>query len=160
VDYNPFLNDLFQQEYLNLFRYTLRLTGDEERSKDLLQDAFSIALSHRDELIRHPAPAGWLKRVVLNLIRNERQKMKNYMEVSMEELPDHFLTQMDHGSLDEILPVTLSNEERNLLIWRFEYQLDYQMIADNLGISPGAARMRVLRALDRCKKALRQDEDT
>ena len=60
MDYNPFLNDLFQQEYLSLFRYTLRLTGDEERSKDLLQDAFSIALSHQDELIRHPAPAGWL----------------------------------------------------------------------------------------------------
>ena len=152
MDHNPFLNDLFLREYPNLYRYALRLAGDEERAKDLVQETFMAALFHQEELLRHPAPEGWLKKAALNLIRNQRRKQARYAAVPLEELPAHLLAREDAGPLDEILPAALSQEDRTLLIWRFEEQLDYPTIARRLGISQDSARARVSRAVRRCRR--------
>ena len=154
-----FLHELFRREYYDLYRYAARLTGDGERGKDLLQEAFLLALLHQRELEGHPAPALWLKRTLLNLIRNERRRAARRGEVSLEALPRGLLAREDPLPLDAVLPASLSREDRQLLIWRFEDQLDDGAIARRLGISPGAARMRLSRALARCRKAMEDNAE-
>lgn len=119
-----------------------------------------MALLRQDQLLGHAAPARWLKTVALNLIRNERRKAANRRTVRMEDLPESLFAQEDAKSLDEILPNTLSEEERKLLIWRFEDRLDDQLIADRLGITRNAVRMRVSRALRHCRQELGDPGDT
>lgn len=52
------------------------------------------------------------------------------------------------------LPKQLSKEDREILILRFEQRLSYAEIGDRLGISEGACRSRLHRALQRCKRFL------
>ena len=157
---NSFLRELFQAEYLNLYRYAFRLIGEEELARDIVQETFMTALLRQDQLLGHAAPARWLKTVALNLIRHERRKASNRRTVRMEDLPETLFAQEDAKSLDEILPNTLSEEERKLLIWRFEDRLDDQLIADRLGITRNAVRMRVSRALRHCRQELGDPGDT
>ena len=56
--------------------------------------------------------------------------------------------------LTELLPTKLPQEDREVLIWRFEQELEYKEIANRLGISETGSRSRVFRALERCRKLL------
>lgn len=56
--------------------------------------------------------------------------------------------------LELALPKQLSKEDREILILRFEQRLSYAEIGDRLGISEGACRSRLHRALQRCKRFL------
>ena len=151
---NSFLRELFQAEYLNLYRYAFRLVREEELAKDIVQETFLTALLRQNQLLGHAAPAHWLKTVALNLIRNERRKAANRRTVWMEDLPEALFAWEDAKSLNEALPAALSAEERQLLIWRFEDRLDDQLIANRLGVTRDAVKMRVSRALRRCRQEL------
>ena len=55
------------------------------------------------------------------------------------------------GALAETLPRQLSPQDREVLLWRFEQGLDYDEIANLLGISEAGGRSRVSRAVRRCR---------
>lgn len=56
------------------------------------------------------------------------------------------------ASLDLLLPKQLSREEREILVWRFEQQMEYREIADRLGISEVGCRSRVSKAIAHCRR--------
>ena len=68
----------------------------------------------------------------------------------MEYINDHPAPELP-VSLDEILPLHIPAEDRQVLIWRYEQQLSYRDIAMRLGISESASRMRVHRILKKHK---------
>jgi len=92
---------------------------------------------------------------LFNLVRNERRKAKNRLtQVSVDEVANQLISNDQTASIETLLPVQLSSDERKILVWKFEYKMDYRDIANALGITEGAARMRVSRALKRCKELL------
>lgn len=156
-DRNSFISALFECEYPTLIRLAYRLTGSRELARDLLQDTFLLAMVHYEELAVHPSPGGWLNLTLRNLAWNERRRIKRHSQTSLEEAA-HLLTGEASQSLDELLPLQLSPEDRDILIWRFERQWDYREIALRLGISEGACRMRVSRAVKKCGEILKDLE--
>lgn len=154
LDRNSFLSELFQREYPTLIQKAYRLTGSRYLAEDLIQEAFLLALVHCNELICHPSPGGWISITIFNLARNERRRIESHPEISLEEAID-LPTCGSSCSLDELLPLQLSESDRQLLIWRFEQQLDYREIASRLGIAEGACRARVFRILKKCKDILK-----
>ena len=56
------------------------------------------------------------------------------------------------------MPAQLSEEDKQLLIWRFEKQLSYREISGRLGISEAGCRSRVSRAVARCRKYFEENE--
>ena len=113
-----------------------------------------MALFQRETLSAHPALSGWLMVTLRNLIQNDRRREK---PISLEEasgLPVETMPQ----SLDEILPTQLPKNDRELLIWRFEQNLSYQEIAERKGISEGACRTRVSRAVAKCRELLSEED--
>ena len=147
--------ELFLREYTNLIRLAYRLTGSREQAEDLVQSAFLLALARQEELLAHPSPGGWLAVTLRNLVLNERRRRKREQDwLAREETPPCPGGREDPIKLEELLPVQLSREERQILIWRYELQLDYPAIGERLGISQAAARMRVSRALARCRELL------
>lgn len=149
---NTFITELFKREYPTLIRKAYRLTGSREHAEDLVQETFLLAVARSKELSSHPSPGAWLSVTILNLAKNERRRIENHPEISLEEVMD-FPADEIPSSLGDQLPLQLSEADRQLLIWRFEKQLDYREIASRLGISQGACRIRLSRALKKCKES-------
>lgn len=155
MDRNTFIAALFRQEYPMLIRLSYRFTGSRELAEDLCQDTFLLATLHYEELLHHPSPGGWLTLTLLNLARNERRKTENRLaQIPVDAVAHLQKSNEKTSSIESLLPVQLSDDDRKILAWRFELQMDYQNIANTLGITEGAARMRVSRALKRCKTLL------
>ena len=90
---------------------------------------------------------------VKNLALNERRKGNRHPAVPLDSL-DYKADHAQECPLEAILPRQLKPEEKQILLWRFEDQLDYREIADRLGISEAACRSRVSRAVARCRQYL------
>lgn len=150
-------NDRFQELYLALhdkmLRVAYRMTGTVETAEDLVQDAFLLALFQEEALLRHPVPEGWLMRTLQNLTLNERRRLKRHPETPLESLR-HIAGGSPAGSLEDMLPTGLSPQDREILIWRFQENRDYDEIAARLGISQTGCRSRVSRAVKRCRELL------
>lgn len=157
MDRSLFISTLFKNEYPALIRKAYRLTGSKELAEDLLQDTFLLALAHFEELAVHPSPGGWLTLTLFNLVRNERRRSRCYSELPLEKA-DLLQGKEELPPLDDFLPLQLPTDDRNILIWRFEQQLDYREIAMRLGISESACRMRVCRLLKKCRNILSNTE--
>lgn len=154
---NQFLNELFHLEYKKLMLAARHLIGDVEVAQDLVQDTFILATIHYEKVKVHPKPEAWLMLTLHNLCRNEKRRQQSHQVYSLsdcKDLPNDERT----GSIDELLPVQLSDEDRKILIWRFEQRLEYKEISKMLGISEVGCRSRVSRAVSRCREILGKSE--
>lgn len=140
---------LYEELHDKMLRVAYRMTGSMDTAEDLVQETFLFALFRQDELLRHPLPEGWLMRTLQNLVLNERRKAAAHAEVPLDSLLN--LADESAAPLEEALPRQLSQQDREILIWRFEQDLDYSQIADRLGISETGCRSRVFRAIRRCR---------
>ena len=147
---DDFILMLYKQEYEKLFHAAHRMIGDSETAHDLVQDTFLLALSHQQKLSIHPNPQAWLMLTLRNLARNE-QRLSTHNEISLETIIDWPMSNAE-PSLEEMLPSQLSAEEKEILVWRFEQELDYREIACRLGISESGSRSRIFRIIAKCKK--------
>lgn len=141
-----FLHGLYQAHYSRLIRAAYRMTGDLDDAQDIVQQVFLMALVQREELSVHPKPEGWLMLTLRNLVLNERRKQRDHPQVSLEDIAESAGPESPLP-LEHTLPRELSPEDRKILIWRFEQQMDYREMADRLGISEAACRSRVSRAI-------------
>ena len=141
---------LYEELHDKMLRVAYRMTGSMDTAEDLVQETFLFALFRQDELLRHPLPEGWLMRTLQNLVLNERRKAAARAEVPLDSLLN-LADESAAAPLEEALPRQLSQQDREILIWRFEQDLDYSQIADRLGISETGCRSRVFRAIRRCR---------
>lgn len=126
------------------------MLGSMENAQDIVQEAFMLALTCWDEVSSHPLPEGWLALAVKNLVRNELRRFSNHEELPLDFFAEQAAPRNEYP-LSHLLSNKLSEEDRQLLIWRFEKQMDYRQMADRLGISETACRSRVSRAVQRCR---------
>lgn len=150
---NEQLQMLYGALHDKMLKVAYRMVGNIESAEDLVQDTFLLALFRQEDLLRHPLPEGWLMRTLHNLALNERRYLARHPSVPLDTLL-HIPEEPQAASLDEMLPKELSEQDRKILIWRFEENLDYNEIADCLGISPVSCRSRVSRAVSRCRRYL------
>ncbi|MCM1566258.1 MAG: sigma-70 family RNA polymerase sigma factor [Dehalobacter sp.] len=155
-DQEHFLSQLFDQHFIDLYRYLYHRTRDKELAYDLAQEAFAILCSKIDEVYGHDKPTGWLYVTANNLVNNHRKRKDNRTEYLASYLD---IPSLPQGSgLWELLPLHLSEEEYQLLVWRFQEDLSYETISSRLNISAAACRNRVYRALNKCRDFLRKDD--
>lgn len=152
-NWNSWIASLYKQSYDRLYRVAFRLTGNMETAKELVQDAFTLALVHKEDLLTHPRPEAWLMKTVVNYTKNENRR-RSSADIPLESLFYIPAPEEDQG-IESLLPAKLPKEDRALLIWRFEQELDYGEIANRLGISETGCRSRVSRAVEKCRKLLK-----
>ena len=151
-DRDQLISSLYLSEYKRLYRVAFHEVGDHETAEELVHETFALALSRWEKLKDHPKPAGWLMETLVNLSRNEK-RLQHYREVSLEELFAAPATE-DRRGIEELLPKQLAQQDKEVLIWRYELELDYREIANRLGVSETGSRSRVHRAIERCRKLL------
>lgn len=150
-----FLSQLFDQQFIALYKYLYHRTRDSELAYDLAQEAFARLCSKIDD-IGHTNLAGWLYVTANNLVNNHRKRKDNRTEYLASYLDTP--SQPQESALWELLPPHLSEEECQLLVWRFQEDLSYETISSRLNISAAACRNRVYRALNKCRGLLKKDD--
>jgi RNA polymerase sigma-70 factor (ECF subfamily) len=152
-------NDLYRTTFPDLVRFLHRKVWDEERARDLAQEAFVRALRHEPK-----RPRAWLFQVAANLARDEartvirRKKhlvlLKSEAESREESVTDP-ATELDErerwAGVREALD-TLSEKDREaLLLW--DAGQSYTEIANQLGLAVGAVGTTLARARRRLAEA-------
>lgn len=138
-------------------------------TEDLVQVAVLRALDHIDEFDckREGAFLAYLRRILLNLIRDEARRVgrRPEQEVLSDELatpgPSPLEDAVGRDAMDryDAALAQLSAEQQEAVILRVEMGYTYAEIGEVTGrVSTDAARMTVTRALVRLSKLMRADE--
>ncbi len=128
------------------------LCGDVEAAQDIAQEAFIQAYQSLAKLNEPAKFAAWLHGIVRNMARKHLAR-KRPQELSLERdrIPEPS-TPPTEDSTDTILVLqTLPLAHREVLAARYLQEMDYEEIAQMLGITVNNARVRCFRA----KQALR-----
>jgi len=153
------LSELYRRYAVKLYRYFLKGTGDTAQSEDLTQVVFEKVLKARHTYRHETVFAGWLFTIARNTMietlrgrsRRRTEAIENYdvMEdndqVEKEEIADRKL------KLAKAME-QLKDEHREIIqLTRFE-NLNYQEVAEYIGISETGVKARVFRAMKNLKK--------
>lgn len=144
---------LYERHKRALFAFALRMLGDTDAARDIVQDAFLRVYERRGQLNRPESFRGWLFAIARNRclthLRGDRGR------ASLEDAPEEAVTATiaaDEREIEEnvrLIRVGLARlkvEYREVLILR-EYQgLSYREIAEITEATEGAVKSRIFKA--------------
>ena len=137
---------------------TLLTAGDPHLAEDLVQSTLTKLYVAWPAFRRADNPDGYVRRVMVNALTDERRRMWWRRERPVADLPDR--PEADHGGDgDDGLRAALRDlppRMRAAVVFRYFYDLDIAETADALGCSQGTVKSQTSRALDRLRDALRR----
>jgi RNA polymerase sigma factor (sigma-70 family) len=152
---------LFERHHRRLFGFIFRMTGEREASEDIVQNVFLRMLTYRHGFTGNGEFRTWMYHLARNLLydylnKNKKDPLRYPVEEFSEKLAGAYFADMDMVKKQELQTLEqammgLSAENRELLLLCRFQELKYQEIADLLGISEGAVKVRVHRALYQLK---------
>ena len=156
--------ELVRVSYADSYTLALRLTGNEEDARDVVQEAYLRAFKGLKRFRGDAQFSTWMYRITANCANTHLGKrMKHRHEVLDDDDPvaDESSAydpqaQVDAGELRERLTDALGDlppKLRHVVVLRDIYDLPHEAIAAELGISVSAAKVR----LHRARKKLRED---
>ena len=128
------LEALYRSRFEVFLRVASSVTGDSERARDAVQEAFSTALSKRGSFRSEGPLEAWVWRIVLNAARSDIRRT-----IPAADGPE-WPASNGHSELDSELRVVLARlpeRQRTAVFLRYYADLDYAAIAEALGIAEG-----------------------
>lgn len=158
MDVENWFDEVYREHMADMLRVARRVLHNDQAAEDAVQNVFVTLLIKQESLRTHPNVPGWLYVTLRNVIGNELQKEKHrsHEELELNSIQD---AQENVDRLEYMLPSALSRSDKDLLIMFYEKQLSYKEIASQLECSVLAARTRLFRAKERCKKYLGCNKD-
>jgi RNA polymerase sigma factor (sigma-70 family) len=164
LDSKPLLNfdEVYRAYAPGLYRFATRLCRDPEEGKDLVSEAFLRAWTSGDSL-RIDTVRAYLFAIVRNLhLHRLRRSSKEagWGERLDETLAAAGSSPLELSEADEVRReiARLPEADRTALILRVDEDLSYEEIGQILGISAGAARVKVHRAKLRVARTISGEE--
>ena len=151
-----FIHALFLEHSRALRGYAASLGFPGDAGEDLLQETFLIAIRQVDALRTCPSPGAYLLRVLRNVIGYRLRSMK-YASALAERLERQEET-WDEADPETLYRGTVSDEDLRLLLRCYRDGWSHKELARELGIEPGALKMRLKRARERLRRALEENE--
>lgn len=153
--------DLDFNELISRYRQPLtaaayHLCGDRDAAQDIVQETLVDAYRGFASLRDRERVGAWLYAILRRKVYSHRQSRKPETELPPELPSQHpdLLEELTRGIVIEQLAV-LPQDDREILAGKYLLGLSYQELAESLGLSEGAIRVRCLRAKERMRKALR-----
>ena len=149
------LSALYVEHGAALFRLAYRLVGAREDAEDVVHDVFvglPDALRHYEERGSFPA---WLKRVTARVALMRLRSGKRRREVTLDDAAERSEPTMtsERDGLQAAVN-TLPHHLRAVLVLKEIEGYGHAEIALLLGITEGASRVRLTRALERLRNQL------
>ena len=158
-------DELVRATYADTYTLAYRLTGDEEDARDVVQEAYLRAYRGLKRFRGDAQFSTWMYRITANCASTAMTKGKKHRheeleaEVSLADArPEHdpeaagdaeILRSRLNAALEELPP-----RLRAVVVLRDMYDLPHQAIADELGITEAAAKVRLHRARRRLRERL------
>jgi RNA polymerase sigma-70 factor (ECF subfamily) len=159
------LSELFERHHRRLYQFFLKLARDRSVAEDLVQEVFVRLLKYRhtwrDEAEFVPWMFALARNAAVDHFRSRTRDSKRDA-AAMPDLtpqPAHAVERLEEleraSQLRAALDLLAPDKREVLLLARFG-ELRHDRIAAMLGISPGAVRVRLHRALKELREAYRQ----
>lgn len=165
-------DELVQATYADSYTLALRLTGNEEDARDVVQEAYMRAFRGLKRFRGDAQFSTWMYRITANCAATHLGKRNKHRH---EQLDDHEPVaddraaadperQVDARALRDRLTVALESlppKLRQVVVLRDIYDLPHEAIAAELKISETAAKVRLHRARKKLRDAMypRHDEE-
>ena len=154
---------LFRQYEQSICSYLARLTGDLARAQELTQEAFIRAYRALVRGDRWDNPRAWLYRVASRLATDDyrRRKLLEWLPLLGTEpipVPGPDLTVAERMAVQSALDALPSKYRVPLVLYVYEGQTVAE-IAEVLGLSISAVKMRLSRARIKFRQAYGQEKD-
>ena len=150
-------DELFTKNYKRMISIAMRLGFPPEEAEELVQDAFLLLLS-KSERFQKENPGGFLMESLKNLMGTRLRHNKIIKFVSYDEIPETATTDTYFSSLKDRLPAELSEEDKAVLVARYEEQVPYAELSKRLGISQKQCAQKVFRAKNKLRKIFEEEE--
>lgn len=139
-----------------IFRFCIHLTGNSKTAEELAQDTFHRALTKIDLLKEPGAFMGWIYQIARNLFYRTQEKAEAKLEkLTNDSNPDPLLDELKNMpeanptdielfiSVQQAL-LSLTSEEREILVLVDQAENSYQEAADLLGLKESTLRARLM----------------
>jgi len=156
-------DELVRVTHRDAFGLALRLTGDEEDARDVVQDAYLRAFKGLKRFRGDARFGTWLYRIVANCSSTHMARRQRHRHDELTVDAPVVDTRADHdpalrgeavelrGELDEAIR-DLPPRLRAVVVLRDVYDLPHEAIASELDISVTAAKVRLHRARRRLRE--------
>lgn len=147
---------LYTKYNQKVYRFCLRILGDDAQAKDAFQETFIRVFENKDSF-RGDNFGAWLftiaRHTCLNMIRSRRlhESLDEAYHMPMQTVQEDVALKDHIEKAIQKVPITL----REALVLREYEECTYQEIADILGIDLSLAKVRVYRARVLLRKMLK-----
>ncbi len=151
---------LFQQYQRDVYRWIVRIVRDPAAAEDLTVETFWRI--HRAHARFSPEGnfSGWARRIATNAaldhLRQSRREVPLPENISTGGAPDNVVQAETRRSIHRAISA-LAPRLRVVILLAFIEEEPYRQIADSLGISESAVKLRVFRAVRLLRKKLQQE---
>ena len=148
---NELIHRLFVENYSSMCRTAYFALGDYGLAETAVQETFVIALRFLEKLSSCENPIGWLYKAMNYTIKHIQRDRNQLLihTVPLDELSEQEATHIDEYSLlDDKLK---ASDEMKLLIEFYYMGYSIREIAERMGISVGACKMRLKRAREKIR---------
>ena len=139
--------------------YLMRMTGDSQRSSDIMQESFTRFLE------RYGPRSGngpLLFKIARNAALDDARQNRRFSNIDSEELRDHRDqegTILERESFREVIAAMqrLEKTEREILVLVVSRNLSYRQVAEMMGLSESNVRVKIHRARVKLKEILQKE---
>ena len=149
------LDSLYQRHYTKVYQYCLTFSKDSEEAYDLAQEILLKALDKLPKFNRQARFSTWLYAIAHNYCIDWFRKGRNQYFQRIDEgfdVVDDVESEEDAINLDQdsqkvmLLISSLPDEDKQLLILKYEQGYSIKQLQDLFGLSSSAVKMRLKRA--------------
>jgi len=160
---------LFDRYAPALLRFADRLLSDRNTAEEVTQEVFVKVISRAHQYDGRAEVASWLFAIAANACRDRRRRERRATVVPLEAVPEPADPARGEGVLGRLVErqkrdavrqalARLSDEQREALVLARYHGLPYAEIARTLGISVGAVKTRIFRAVETLKAHFSEGE--
>lgn len=159
--------ELFERHSPALLRFADRLLSDRTAAEEVTQEVFVKVITRAHQYDGRAEVASWLFAIAANACRDRRRRERRASVVPLEAVAEpaqkgegiesRLLSRERRAAVRQALN-DLSEEQREALVLARYHGLPYSEIASVLGISVGAVKTRIFRAVETLKSRFTEGE--
>lgn len=159
--------ELFERYAAALLRFTDRLLSDRGAAEEVTQEVFVKVISRAHQYDGRAEVSSWLFAIAANACRDRRRRERRATIIPLEAVAEpvqkgegieSMLSQRERRDAVRRALSCLSEEQREALVLARYHGLPYSEIAGVLGISVGAVKTRIFRAVETLKHRFSEGE--
>ena len=150
------LSFLFDRYHVRIYNFFLKMNRDKMVSEDLTQEVFIKIIKYKSSY-KNGNFAAWIYTIARNIFSSHYQRIKkersNLIDDDKLDANETLVTESNQEELDHLQRalLKLSSSDRELIVMHRFQEIKYEQIAQIIGSTENAVKVKVHRALKKLK---------